>query len=85
MGSSLRPFQATTTVGTVKAPKPNDRLLRVFHLVKLLQTPDRTIRRQAELAILPGIKLGGVWRFWESEILEYLERNRAYNLLAKSR
>lgn len=56
-------------------------MLDVLEVATMLRMSPRTVRYLASLGELPGVKVGRAWRFWRREILEYLERHRAENLL----
>jgi excisionase family DNA binding protein len=68
----------TAKLGTV--PAPSGALLTVEGVAGLLQVPaswvyERT--RQRGLNRLPGFRLGKYWRFRESDVLTWLERQRS--------
>lgn len=61
-------------------PHPRRRLLSVEEVADLLQVPvswvyDRT--RSRGLNRIPGFRLGKYWRFEESEVIAWLERQRS--------
>jgi excisionase family DNA binding protein len=66
----------------VKPRESWDRLLRAKQAAELLNTPDRTIRYLADQGILPGSKVGRSWRFWLSDVLQYLDGDSGGNRLA---
>ena len=56
-----------------------DRILTVGGVASLLQVPRSwvyTRTRSRSKDRLPGLKLGKYWRFWESDILNWLESQR---------
>lgn len=68
--------------GNVNGPRSGDRMLGVSQVATMLGMSERTLRYLASLGELPAMKVGRAWRFWLSEILEYLEKHRGENLLA---
>jgi excisionase family DNA binding protein len=81
MRDSSRPFHARSPGQGVKLPPLGDYMLGVSQVARMLGMSSRTIRYLASLGDLPGMKVGRAWRFWRSEILEYLEAHRGKNLL----
>jgi len=66
-------------MGTVKETRMNDALLTVAEVAELLRVPlswvyDRTRKRGVER--IPGFRLGKYWRFRETDILGWIERQR---------
>lgn len=78
---SLRPTHFNSPTGNIKAPKPGDWPMTTKEVAKMVRKSERTITDMASNAKLPGFKVGRPWRFWYSEIIEFLERNRGENLL----
>ncbi len=57
------------------------RLLHVSHVAARLGISPRTVRYWAKTGDLPGFKLGQrQWRFWEQDIVEYIERRQGVPL-----
>lgn len=53
---------------------PAERMVTVVYLAKLLSKSPDTIYRLARPGSIPGFKVGGEWRFFESRVLEHLSR-----------
>jgi len=71
---------ATKLVMTSSAPARRAALLTVEEVAELLRVPvswvyDRT--RSRGVNRIPGFRLGKYWRFQESEVLAWLERQRS--------
>jgi excisionase family DNA binding protein len=71
---------ATKLVMTTPVPSGRSALLTVEEVAELLKVPvswvyDRT--RSRGLNRIPGFRLGKYWRFQESEVLAWLERQRS--------
>ena len=81
MGDSSSHSNSRNPVECVKPHRFGDHMLGVSQVAKMLGMSPRTIRYLAALADLPGVKVGRAWRFWRSEILQYLEDHRGDNLL----
>lgn len=67
-------------VGLTPFPQPQRQLLSVEEVAELLQVPvswvyERT--RSRGVNRIPGFRLGKYWRFDESEVLAWLERQRS--------
>ena len=58
-----------------RPPKP-ERLLHAAHVAGRLGVSVRTVRYWAEVEELPGFKIGKgkLWRFRETDIVEYVRR-----------
>jgi excisionase family DNA binding protein len=56
-------------------------MLGVSQIARMLGMSSRTVRYLASLGELPAVKIGKSWRFWRSEIMQYLEDHRVKNLL----
>ncbi len=57
-----------------------EKLLSVEELAELLRVPQSWIRqrtRRRAVNRIPGYKLGKYWRFRETEVLAWLEKQRA--------
>ncbi len=70
--------QETVITAGSDAPKL-ERLLTVEELAELLKVPATWIysrTRARSVNQLPGLRLGKYWRFRESDVLEWLERQR---------
>lgn len=61
---------------TASSNPGKDKLLHSAHVAARLGVPARTVRFWAEVGELPGFKIGRgkLWRFRESEILDYIRR-----------
>lgn len=81
MQDSLRPIHFSTAGWNVKFPEHGDQLLCVDQVAQMLSKSPRTIRYLASIVEIPAFKVGRTWRFWYSEILEYIENHRGENLL----
>jgi excisionase family DNA binding protein len=81
MEESSRPSHNSSSVTPVKIPQAGDYMVGAAQVAKMLGMSSRTVRYLASLGELPGSKIGRAWRFWRSEILEYLEKRRGKNLL----
>lgn len=44
-------------------------------LMMMVNMPERTIRRHLKLGVLKGKKIGGVWRFTETDVLNYIQED----------
>ena len=49
--------------------------LRVNNVMKRLRVSDSDVRYLARHGKLRGFKVGKLWFFWESDVLEYQRRN----------
>ena len=70
--------QETVIKAGSDAPKL-ERLLTVEELAELLKVPATWIysrTRARSVNRLPGLRIGKYWRFRESDVLEWLERQR---------
>lgn len=56
------------------SPHP-DRRLRVNNVAKRLGVSERDVRYHAAKGKLHGFKVGKLWFFWESDVLEYQRGN----------
>jgi excisionase family DNA binding protein len=56
-------------------------MVGVAQVARMLGMSPRTVRYLASLGELPGAKVGRAWRFWRTEILEYIDSHRGENLL----
>jgi len=45
-------------------------------IMEMLKIPERTIRRHIKEGLLVGIKIGGVWKFTQDEIENYVGRDK---------
>jgi excisionase family DNA binding protein len=56
-------------------PQSRGNLLDTYEVAKRLGVSIRTVCLWAEIGELPGFKMGRrMWRFWERDINEYLDR-----------
>ncbi len=49
-------------------------MYRLQEIMQMFDVPERTIRRHLKLGILTGTKVGGSWRFNDSDIENYLNQ-----------
>jgi excisionase family DNA binding protein len=61
--------------GSAVLVRPNRRL-RVNNVANRLGVTCRDVRYLAGAGKLPGFKVGKLWFFWESDVIEYQKRNR---------
>jgi excisionase family DNA binding protein len=79
----LRSSQPKRPAENAGLPRFEDSMLGSSQVAKMLAMSPRTVCYLASLGDLPGIKIGRAWRFWRSDILEYLETHRGENLLGQ--
>ena len=58
-------------------PIPGDVRLRVNNVMRRLSVSDSDVRHLARHGRLKGFKVGKLWFFWLSDVLEYQSRTRA--------
>lgn len=51
---------------------PTETMVNVGYIAKLLLKSPDTIYRMARSGAIPAFKVGGEWRFFESEVIDYL-------------
>lgn len=75
-----RPSSSRITAAAPPPPKPPEsgkpRLLTSRQVADRLTVSERSVRLKAELGEIPALRIGGLWRFWSSEIDEWLKRQR---------
>lgn len=54
-------------------------LITADQAAKLLKLHPKTLKRLAQVGELPGMKIGRVWRFRESELDAYIVRRLQYS------
>jgi excisionase family DNA binding protein len=52
----------------------NDQVLTVKEVAKYLKVNDRTVYRMAAVGKIPAFKVGSSWRFKQSEIEKWIEK-----------
>jgi len=50
-------------------------MYKLKDIMEMLSIPERTIRRHMKLGLLKGEKIGGTWRFSESNVFDYFSKN----------
>ena len=50
-------------------------MYKLKDIMEMLNIPERTIRRHMKDGLLKGKKVGGTWRFEESDLFEYFSQN----------
>lgn len=56
---------------------PQDEVLTPDEAAQLLKVSKKTLLRHARAGDIPGVKLGRVWRFRRSELLDLVTTTRA--------
>jgi len=51
-----------------------EEVLTIRQLAELLQLSERTVYRLANDGEIPGLKVGGSWRFPRSQVAEWMEK-----------
>ena len=54
----------------------DERLLTIAQVAERLQLTENTIRKYVRAGSLPALKAGRVWRVRESDLLEFIARDR---------
>ena len=57
----------------------NDQVLTVKEVAKYLKVNDRTVYRMAAAGKIPAFKVGSSWRFKQSEIEKWIEKQSNEN------
>ena len=57
--------------------EPRDEVLTSDEAAQLLKVSRKTVLQHARLGEVPGAKLGRVWRFRRSELIEFVTSTRA--------
>lgn len=59
---------------TSRSETPAESAVTVAYIAKMLRKSPDTIYRLVRAGSIPGFKVGGEWRFFESKVLEHLSR-----------
>jgi len=54
----------------------DERLLTIAQVAERLQLTENTIRKYVRAGNLPALKAGRVWRVRESDLLEFIQRDK---------
>lgn len=64
-------FNQVTDASASIAPVRANKRLRVNNVAARLKVTDRDVRYLASTGKLRGFKVGKLWFFWESDVIEY--------------